>query len=384
MPSPDQQLIKNNNQKLLYEHIRKNPGISRATLSKVCHLSKPAVSDLTGELIQNDFIYDIGVLDSSAVGRRPNGLELKPGCRFVAVFHFGHSFLQMNVVDLCGYSAYKIRQKREPALSYAHHARRCINELLHTRFQPDQIIGVCFIVPAMIDLDRQEIYSTALPISSAESARILPELKELFSDFPVAVLNDTACLAYAEKVYGPVEEEDFAFINFDRGIGATLFIHGQMLGKASASYTQFGHTSVDMHGPLCSCGNRGCLERMIGEAYLEEPYAQLKYRVASGDAQASAKIEEIADLFSFALCNLISLVHPKCIILGGNAYQLGTFFLERLNEKLSSTGFRRMMESLSIRYSIQGPEAGDIGAMKYFFDQYYNFSVSCTGNFHIG
>lgn len=384
MPSVDQQLIKNNNQKNLFEHIRKNPGISRATLAKCCHLSKPAVSDLTAELIQNHFIYDTGVQDSPSAGRRPNGLELKPCSHYVVVFYFGHAFLQMNVVDLCGYSAYKIQQKREPSLSYAKQAKSSLDELLASRFHPDQIIGICFIVPAMIDLDREEIYSTTLPLSDAEAAQIIPELKNLFADFHAAVLNDTACLAYAEKVYGPVEEEDFAFINFDRGIGATLFIHNQMLGKASAFYTQFGHISVDMHGPLCPCGNRGCLERMIGEAYLDKSYAQLRYLATSNDAQAVAGIDQIADYLSFALCNLVSLIHPKCIILGGNAYQLGTFFLKALEKKFSERGFRRMMNSLTLRYSKQGAESGDIGAMKYFVDQYFNFSVDCAGLFHIG
>lgn len=384
MPSQDQQLTKNNNQKSIFEHIRKNPGISRATLAKRCNLSKPAVSDLTGELIQNNFVYDIGILDSSAVGRKPNGLELRSGSHFVPVFRFESAFLQLQVIDICGFSAYKVRQKRNPSLTFAQLARKCMDDLLKTQFDSSRILGVCFVVPAMIDLERQEIYTTALPLSNAEAAHMLCELKELFSDFPVAVLNDTACLAYAEKIYSPVLESDFAFINFARGIGATLFINGQMLGKASAFYTQFGHTSVDAHGPLCSCGNRGCLERMIGEAFLDSSYEELGHSASGGDLHACQKLKEIAELFSYSLCNLICLVHPKVIILGGNAYQLGSLFLEILMQKLSTRGFRRMMEPLSLRYSIQGADACYIGAMKYFFDQYYNFSANEKERFHIG
>lgn len=384
MPSQDQQLTKNNNQKSIFEHIRKTPGISRATLARRCHLSKPAVSDLTGELIQNNFIYDIGILDSPAVGRKPNGLELRSGSHFIPVFRFESAFLQLQVIDICGFSAYKVRQKRIPALSYAQLARKCLDDLLKTQFDPSLLLGICFVVPAMIDLERQEIYTTTLPLSDMEAAHMLSELNELFSDFPVAVLNDTACLAYAEKIYSPVEESDFAFINFARGIGATLFINGQMLGKASAFYTQFGHTSVDAHGPLCSCGNRGCLERMIGEAFLDSSYEELGNRASGGDPCACQKLEEIAELFSYSLCNLICLIHPKEIILGGNAYQLGSMFLEILTRKLSSRGFRRMMEPLSLRYSIQGDDACFIGAMKYFFDQYYNFSGNQKECFHIG
>ena len=95
--------------------------------------------------------------------------------------------------------------------------------------------------------------------------KIFPLLPAAFPEYPVAFLEDTACFAYAEKVYTSLKENNFAFINFNRGIGATLFIEGNMLGKASGSFTQFGHYSVDPEGPLCVCGNHGCLEALISE-----------------------------------------------------------------------------------------------------------------------
>ncbi|MFQ7092987.1 MAG: ROK family protein [Ruminococcus sp.] len=65
------------------------------------------------------------------------------------------------------------------------------------------------------------------------------------------------------------KRENFAFLNFGRGIGATLFTEGSMLGTASGSSTQFGHYSIDPHGPECICGNHGCLEVMISEQALK-------------------------------------------------------------------------------------------------------------------
>ncbi|MCA5962275.1 ROK family protein [Blautia sp. RD014234] len=109
-----------------------------------------------------------------------------------------------------------------------------------------------------------------------ESSRkdFVGEIQRNFSDFSVNILNDTACFAYAEKVYTQISEKDFAFINFGKGIGATLFIRNEMLGHACASYTQFGHYSINPKGKLCSCGNRGCLELMIGEGSLKDRIAQ--------------------------------------------------------------------------------------------------------------
>ena len=68
-----------------------------------------------------------------------------------------------------------------------------------------------------------------------ESTQIIKSLKTAFPGYPVDLLNDTACYSYAEKVYGNIKEKNFAFLNFGRGIGATLFTEGSMLGTASGS-----------------------------------------------------------------------------------------------------------------------------------------------------
>ena len=121
----------------------------------------------------------------------------------------------------------------------------------------------------MIDASSNEVYSTTLNLPSMESTQIIKSLKTAFPGYPVDLLNDTACYSYAEKVYGNIKEKNFAFLNFGRGIGATLFTEGSMLGTASGSSTQFGHYSIDPHGPECICGNHGCLEVMISEQALK-------------------------------------------------------------------------------------------------------------------
>lgn len=93
------------------------------------------------------------------------------------------------------------------------------------------------VIAAMIDEKHGEIYSTTISLPSMEGSQILDSLKEAFPDYPVDLLNDTACYSYAEKIYGGITEKNFAFINFgNRGIGASLFVDGSMLGKANGSF----------------------------------------------------------------------------------------------------------------------------------------------------
>lgn len=71
----------------------------------------------------------------------------------------------------------------------------------------------------MIDPEKEEVFSTTFSLAGDQGeAGVIPCLRSLFPDYAVAVLNDTACCAYAEKIYTGIREKDYAFIRFSRGI----------------------------------------------------------------------------------------------------------------------------------------------------------------------
>lgn len=204
-----------------------------------------------------------------------------------------------------------------------------------------------------------------------------------------------------KKVYGNIKEKNFAFLNFGRGIGATLFTEGSMLGTASGSFTQFGHYSIDPHGPECICGNHGCLEVMISEQALknripefgqipslsalsEITFSDLGKAATFRDPTALAMVKEMAWELSIALSNLISTVNPSLIVLGGKIPALGEYFLNEVREDLKKTGFRRMVDNVTVRYSQLQSDSFLNGAMKYFFDIHYSFTNQDLTNFFIG
>lgn len=398
----NQQLIKDTNMKLIYNCIYENRGISRAGLSKLSHLSKTTVSFLVDELIARKFVLDSGTSDAAGnVGRKPNSLEIRGGSRYGIVIRWEKSHIDVQLVDICGTATPAARIEMSKEKSYTELSRKCVNDVLDEMVKREQILGICIIVPAMIDQEKEEIYETTLGLTQQDSSGLIPHLKSLFPDFPVAVLNDTACFAYGEKIYSHVSEKDFAFINFDQGIGAALFIGGEMLGRASASYTQFGHYSVDPAGKLCSCGNRGCLELMIGEGSIREKvqmtkrgagsrnvaymtYDELGKAAVYGDPTAQQVLADVAEQFSRALVNMICMVRPRLIILGGKGRDLGPYFLEEIRKNLKNLGFRRMVDSVEVRFSLLDEGACFRGAMKYFFDIHYKFTVDLSGTLFIG
>ena len=398
----NQQLIKNTNLKLLYNSIFENRGISRAALAKKTGLSRTAVSALIDELTESGFLYDSGTGDSAGVGRKPNCLELCSGNHYIAVFGWEEKRVHAQLIDICGSPLLQQELYRTPGDSYTELCHAFLEERMLKLIRSTQLLGICFVLPAMIDPEKETVFSTTISLEQDQGETgVIPLLRETFSSYAAAVLNDTACAAYAEKVYTAILEKDYAFIRFSRGIGAALFIQDRLLGRACASYTQFGHFSISPQGPHFPCGNNGCLELVLSEealpgrlhaegtssSLLSLPsigYADLGRAALYGDQTAIQVIRKMAREFSFALSNLICLVHPRLIVLGGNACTLGPVFLEEIRLSLQETGFRRMTENVRIRYSGLDAYACYNGAMKYFFDIHYQFTGSMKGSFFIG
>jgi transcriptional regulator of PTS gene len=397
----NQQLIKNTNMKRLYASIYSNPGISRANLAKLTRLSKTTVSTLVDELIEREFILDCGAGESDSIGRKPNCLHVRMNSYYTVVLNWVENMVYAYLIDIAGTIIFEEKIQLAPGDTYISCSAYCLYHSILKHCTPSKVLGVCVVVSAMIDALHNEVYSTTLSLPSMGKENLIDALQNEFPEYPVAFLEDTACYSYAEKIYTGITEKNFAFLNFSRGIGATLFIEGNMLGKASGSFTQFGHYSVDSNGPLCVCGNHGCLETMIAENQLKRripefgeipslanldsvTFADLGKAATYRDPVALDMVKQIAWELAQALGNLICVVNPTLIVLGGKIPALGELFLEEVRSNLKTVGFRKMVDSVTVRYSTLQSDSFINGAMKYFFDIHYCFTGNDPSSFFIG
>lgn len=395
------QLIKDTNLKALYNYIHANDGISRAKLAKLTQLSKTTVSTLIDELINRNFIYDSGSTVTDSVGRKPNSLHIKENSYYVINVVWIKKNVDIYLTDIAGKHVYEEHLQLEETDTYISLSKQCIYNSILSKVSKERILGICVVVSAMIDIKHDMFYSTTLNMSAAQQAVLIKDIKAAFQNFVVILLNDTACYAYAEKIFAKVSETDFAFINFGQGIGATLFIDNEMVGHAGGASTQFGHYSTNHEGKQCVCGNRGCLEATMGEPALKElvkqtgssiflsklekvTFCDLGRASIQGDIVAQTVIKYMAKELSYAISNLISTVDPKLIILGGESKRLGELFLSEIRENLKTIGFRRMVDHVAVSYSKLDQDAYLIGAMKYFMDKHYKFTEDLSDKLFIG
>ena len=396
MKSINQKEIKSLNIKKLYSLIQEHEQISRAKLAKITKLSKATVSVLIDELITNQFVMDCGQAKSNLIGRKPNVLMIDGTHKHVAVFHWHKSRIHASLISLDGKVVFEKFIPMEKKADYPQVTAQALREDLEKYNPQVHILGVCIIVPAIIDKEEQKIFSTVL-----KKEIMVSELQSIVCDYPVTVLNDTACYAYAEYVNNKMNGKYFAFLNISRGVGAVLLDHGKMFRGANGMTTQFGHYSIDRSGPLCDCGNRGCLECIIGEEYIykranewkladlflneeEATFRNLEIQMKKGNEKAVNLLEILAENTAYAISNLISLFNPQEIVFGGLCVVLGEPFLELCRKNLENLGFKPFTNNVKLRLTLQDKYSALIGAARYYIDQYFSFDGENKKQIHIG
>jgi predicted NBD/HSP70 family sugar kinase len=157
---------------------------------------------------------------------------------------------------------------------------------------------------------------------------------------PVLVENNVNALAMAERLYGTGRlHRTFLVVTIGTGVGAGLVVDGVVLRGASGGAGEIGHTPVLEDGPLCSCGNRGCLEAVIGEDALVRTahdrgilgpnagMAALRTAADAGDARATQLFGEAGHLLGRTLAGLAQAFDPELVIVLGEGTAAWTHWL---------------------------------------------------------
>ena len=211
---------------------------------------------------------------------------------------------------------------------------------------------------------------------------------------PVVVDNDGNVSALAEhRVGAGLGTSSMASITIGTGIGGGLILDGKLFRGSAGVASELGHWCIDIDGPLCDCGIRGCLEAYVsGSAMIRMVLKRLSkgqetsiLRLANnrhdeinpeivglaareGDKLAIAVIEEISRTLGVGLANIVNVLCPEVIVIGGGVAQLGELLFERVRIYTAEWVFGVAINALRILPSKLGPHAGVIGAALLAFE----------------
>ncbi len=188
---------------------------------------------------------------------------------------------------------------------------------------------------------------------------------------PIGIQNDANCFAMAEALLGAGKGNDSVFgVIMGTGCGGGIVYKGEVITGLQSIAGEWGHMSIDPNGPLCYCGNKGCVETFISGGGLERMYKssyreelKLKKIVESyrqGDSRATEFMKQFFVNFGRAMSNLIAVLDPDIIVLGGGASNVAEIYTEGV-EQVEKFVFSDSLETPIVQHQL-GDSAGVIGA----------------------
>jgi glucokinase len=219
----------------------------------------------------------------------------------------------------------------------------------------------------------------------------LQDLIEQRSQIPAILDNDANAAALGEATFGAgIGERNLVYIGLGRGIGGGILVNGAIYHGVGTMAGEIGHTLVKEDGPLCPCGRRGHLEgiasaqaivrTMIGVS-VEYPQTEAAIRrvtggraeamtvdqvfqiAADGDQVAGQVIGEVLHYLSISLANLVNVLDPGVIILGGAVALAGELLFEPLRQMVPPLCLRAASEPVRIVPGVLGSDASLKGAV---------------------
>ena len=370
--------------------IRRAGPLSRTDLAERLDYSRASLTAIVGRMIAAGVLSEVGE-GKSAGGRRPYLLDINPGLGYVVGVDIGATSVDVALADFRGSV---LERAAEPA---------------DVRANPDEFLGrVAELIADLLGrcgANAAEVVAIGIgvpgPVEFAPGVLIAPPLMPLWEGFPirafmrrrfpaaqVVIDNDVNIMAIGEQRAGAGRGlESFQFIKIGTGIGCGIISHGAVYRGADGCAGDVGHICVDYNGPVCHCGNSGCLEIMAaGPAIAAQARARaaagesafLAARLAdrgeltavdvgdaaaAGDRAANEIIRASGRMIGGVLATLVNFYNPQAIFIGGGVSGIGHALLSSIRQATLRRATALSTRHLRIEYSPLGADAGVIGGI---------------------
>lgn len=390
----DQFLVKKINKSIVLETIKKKSPISRVQISETTGLNKSTVSSLVNELIQENFVYEIG-LGQSQGGRRPLMLLFNATAGHAIGVDIGVNYLLAVLSDLQG----KIVQ--EKMLTITDLSFEEIVALLKETIQSliDQapaskygIVGIGIAVPGIVDETGQILFAPNLGWENVGLKGII----ENHFHLPVTINNEANAGALGEKIFGAGKDvSHFVYVSLGIGIGTGIIINDELYKGCNGFAGEIGHVTIESNGKKCTCGNKGCWELYASEnALLEQakslaiPPAQGEKEITlahlvsladSGNPDAIHLFNRVGEYIGLGLTMIINIFNPELIIIGNKLTTAEKWLTNPLNRVVESRSLQFHRKQLRIQFSNLNMYSTVLGTISFAIDDFFaNTRITLT------
>ncbi|MFF0340456.1 ROK family protein [Kribbella sp. NPDC004875] len=353
--------------------VREHGPLTQVEIAAASGLSAATVSNMVRELDQAGMV---GLSRSIRNGRRAVLVSLASGGGLLAGITFGERDVRVAIARESG----EILTRQLMPLQADHvaddgmeRAARLLADLAETVSSGvEDVSGIGFGLPMPVDSISGEAGSDA----------VLPgwrgvNVAEAMSGYlraPVALDNTANLAALGELRAGALRGvRNGCYLKFSYSVGAGLVIDGEVFRGSAGTAGEIGHVTIDENGPICRCGNRGCLDTFVGSRALINSLAashgplrlkDIVTRAQGGDLGCRRVIEDAGRRVGVAVAGVVNLLNPEVVVVGGLMAEAGDLILAPLREALDRCAIPSAAATVELRSAELGDEADIVGAIQ--------------------
>jgi len=378
---------------ILFDLLRAHPQTTRTALVRESGLSKATVSEGIAELLAYGVIAEVGKRQPGR-GRSQVLLEFNPSTRVVVGAQFTETGCHAVLADLRAgviSSTERPLQGTSPE-DFVDALCLCVEELVPKAAA--LIVGVGVGVPGLVDSDGRVVI-TSVPYGWEQVP--IADMLESRLNLPVVVANRAKGAAHGEYWQGnhvsTYKQNHLTYVHVGSGIVSGFVINGELFFGSGGAAGEIGHVTILPDGPLCGCGNRGCLHMLASEsAIIRTVRAKSRQQSDSGDGVALPSlatitipsliaaasdgnplvleaVTEAGTYLGIAIANVINLMNPSLVVIGGSIARFGEPLFEAIRAEVRQRALWDALSGVSIVPSTLGDDAGTVGAAALFLDQ---------------
>jgi len=387
--------VKVKNRSLVLKLLKKKGLMSRIDLARITGLTQPTITNIVNDLLSANLLKEVGVSDTRA-GRKPILLAVNEQAFYIVAIRFTRRGFSIALTDLGPNvlfrrdSHYSLLENTDLALLELQ--KEFIHVLEYATQSLSLILGIGVSVPGPVDTES----CTILAHPTFLRYRNLDLRKYLFEyDLPIFMMNDAHAACLHETWSGQAKEvENMVYFMVGEGVGTGVLVDGRIYQGVNQKGGEIGHTSVNVFGPRCVCGNYGCLEMYCstynivekarevawfgGNGYLRkvlEGEGKLEFHhllegAKTGDSTSLQLLQQLGQYVGIGVVHLINLYDPEMVVIGGQAALARDFIEKSVKQVVEERLLYREYVAPRIYYSEWGDDVTLLGAATIVLDHF--------------
>ena len=395
----DQALVRHINLAVIMHHLREYAPISRAGLADITGLNKTTVSSLVRELIERQFVREVGYESPGGgrgAGRLAMLLTLNPRAGYIVSMEIGVDFLMAICTNFAPDTMWQVKEEIDPDMGQ----QVIIDRLLALLYKGlnvgneycQTLLGVAVGVPGLVDQTSGTLLFA--PNLRWENVPLRAKLESLINA-PLIVDNEANIAALGEHYFGAARGfNEVLYLSAGAGLGGGLVHSGQVFSGVTGFGSEFGHMTMDPDGEICNCGNRGCWETQVNQralfSYLRRSAGQGNKTVLTemtagnlgaltvpmvveaaqqNDRMALEALEVLGRNLGIGIASLVNALNPELVVFGGSMSLASDYLFPAVENEIQQRALRWNREAIKVVVAKHGQEACVMGGVARVFQE---------------